>query len=558
MSREDLDPKAWVNYNDGILHFTDVTSVTSSITANQYGLVLNTSYQVKGGITGDRIYTSNLTPLLDGELISKSHLDSQISNHTHDDRYYTETEIDAFFNVTTGHDHDGVNSGVVNHNNLSNIGTNSHSTIDSHIGNTTIHFTRASLGDLSVTSGLGTHTGDATIHYTKSSINLDDLGDVVSSSPSTNDILDWNGANWVPISRLTITGGAGDASATGSISSVAYYSSTKGISSDTLFIYDHNSNIMTVPTILGTLAVSGARHYMTTVGYLPQSNNELTTKLYVDTMTAGSISSGDYVSLTNDDMSISGEKYFMYNVHVGIDQIEFANNLPTESAPQFYVKTSQKFHTVSIDNNKASFLVDRDFDISDDTSIKLFNIFNSGISDTPLNSSIRVGGSSQALTNSYAVMGNCTKVTFAHNGNPINWDNQSDTWGNAEFSSSRFIALKSGKYLVHAQVTVLVSSPTKEDFLAGLAILIYKNSSPYSSKVVYVHNATTLSASMAHAQSIDITDMIHLNASDVIEIYLGNHCKNTSQGMSMAITTSYNPCTEDPLDSTFFDVVKIM
>ena len=41
------------------------------------------------------------------------------------------------------------------------------------------------------------HLGDTSIHFTKGSILLDDLSDVVETTITTGDLLRWNGANWV-------------------------------------------------------------------------------------------------------------------------------------------------------------------------------------------------------------------------------------------------------------------------------------------------------------------------------------------------------------------------
>ena len=135
-------------------------------------------------------------------------------------------------------------TGVTDHLLLSNIGANNHAQIDSHIADTTLHFTKASISinDLSnvytpmspidgqvltydttngwqsetspvgvtnhvLLSNIGTnthaqidsHISDGSLHYTKASINIADLGDVViGGSPLVaTQVLTYNGTNWV-------------------------------------------------------------------------------------------------------------------------------------------------------------------------------------------------------------------------------------------------------------------------------------------------------------------------------------------------------------------------
>ena len=66
---------------------------------------------------------------------------------------------------------------TTDHTLLSNIGTNTHVQIDSHIANGSIHFTEASIDHTAIqnigtnTHGqIDTHIGDATIHFTEASI----------------------------------------------------------------------------------------------------------------------------------------------------------------------------------------------------------------------------------------------------------------------------------------------------------------------------------------------------------------------------------------------------
>jgi len=121
--------------------------------------------------------------------------------------------------------------GDINHQSITGAGTNTHSSIDTHIGDATLHFTEASIDHASIQNvGSNTHTAidahitDATKHrlindagttttelFSASKIiadfstashshNIEDLNNVVvTGSPAavTNEILRFNGANWV-------------------------------------------------------------------------------------------------------------------------------------------------------------------------------------------------------------------------------------------------------------------------------------------------------------------------------------------------------------------------
>ena len=84
--------------------------------------------------------------------------------------------------------------GISDHTLLSNIGTNSHATIDTHIADGTIHFTEASISHLNITNigtnshaTIDTHIADGTIHFTEASIDHTTITNIGTNSHATID-----------------------------------------------------------------------------------------------------------------------------------------------------------------------------------------------------------------------------------------------------------------------------------------------------------------------------------------------------------------------------------
>jgi hypothetical protein len=164
------------------------------------------------------------------------------SGHLHDNRYYTETEIDVWkhdaasvvdtssinleltgqavsgYVIPGGVDHDQLlnftsnehfTEGSIDHTNIQNIGTNSHDVIDAHLASGSIHFTEGSISHLNIQdigtnahSAIDTHIADTSIHFDE----LAELSNVSAAAPDVNDSLVWTGSVWAPVA---ISGGAG-------------------------------------------------------------------------------------------------------------------------------------------------------------------------------------------------------------------------------------------------------------------------------------------------------------------------------------------------------------
>jgi hypothetical protein len=104
---------------------------------------------------------------------------------------YPHSTIDSHINNTNIH----FTEGSINHSNIQNIGTYNHSTIDSHIDNNTIHFNEGSINHSNIQnigiynhSTIDSHIDNNNIHFTEGSINHSNIQNIGTYNHSSLDL----------------------------------------------------------------------------------------------------------------------------------------------------------------------------------------------------------------------------------------------------------------------------------------------------------------------------------------------------------------------------------
>jgi hypothetical protein len=140
--------------------------------------------------------------------------------------------------VTNGdsHDHNGGDGAQINHTTLSNIGTNTHAQIDTHIASTlnphSVTATQVGLGSVNNTADTAkTITGDVTGTLGGSTVAKLQGRTVATTAPTTGQTLTWNGTSsqWEPQTDSDITSLTGDVTASGTGAVAATVARIQGV-----------------------------------------------------------------------------------------------------------------------------------------------------------------------------------------------------------------------------------------------------------------------------------------------------------------------------------------
>ena len=167
MAREDLVPRAYLDYNEGVLYFQNSTSAIAFIHNLSGNLYSST------GLSASRIFVANTTPTSANELITLNYFQNNGNNHTH-----SISSIVFTYPVP-----------------ISGGGTNATSFTTTNgiiIFDGTRLVTQGKLTDYALTSH--THT---TYSLTSHNHTLTSLSDFVISTLNMYDSISWNGSNWI-------------------------------------------------------------------------------------------------------------------------------------------------------------------------------------------------------------------------------------------------------------------------------------------------------------------------------------------------------------------------
>lgn len=168
------------------------------------------------------------------------HPASDITSGTFDDARISESSVLQY-------------ESAINHDNLLNVGSNSHGQIDSHIGDNSIHFTESSIDHNNIQNigsnshdDIDSHISDGTIHYTKGLIGLSEIGENISS-PSDREVVIYNGGDSAFENRLLVEADIPSLSA-GKITTGTFNDARIAQSNIFQFVDDTASNLNTLLT----------------------------------------------------------------------------------------------------------------------------------------------------------------------------------------------------------------------------------------------------------------------------------------------------------------------
>jgi hypothetical protein len=193
---------------DTTIHFDELGELSDVSVAGAVGghaLVYDGADWVPSGLAGGHdpvtvVDTASLNLEITDQAISgyviPSGVDHDQLSNTHN--LTTDIDHDQLTNFTTT---EHFTEASIDHTNIQNIGSNTHTQLDAHVASGSIHFTEASISHLNIQdigtnshSAIDSHIADTAIHFDE----LGELSDVSVAGSVQGEVLTHDGINWVP------------------------------------------------------------------------------------------------------------------------------------------------------------------------------------------------------------------------------------------------------------------------------------------------------------------------------------------------------------------------